>query len=260
VLFLHGAGGMPELYQNFVQQSAEDARVIVVLPKSSTNNGWGVGNDDQTISESLRLTRAEVRVDDHRVAIAGHSAGGAYAYLLAYGTLGKYSAVFTLSAPNYPVTSVADPVYRAPILMYYGTTDPNYTGGAEAALKAQWGRLGIAWKEDVEAGFGHNTWPVKTMRDGFLFLAGKTYSEAPPPTCIPTATSVCLDGRFQVEVTWQDFNGITGNGFAAGCPDPAAGGSGLFWFFSPDNWELMVKAIDGCALNQRWWIFASATT
>src|SRR6202035_3795255 len=90
--------------------------------------------------------------------------------------------------------------------------------------------------------------------------AGKTYSEAPPPTGIPTATSVCLDSRFQVEVTWQDFNGITGNGFAAGCPDPAAGGSGLFWFFSPDNWELMVKAIDGCALNQRWWIFAAATT
>ena len=84
-------------------------------------------------------------VDPVRVSIAGHSAGGAYAYLLGYGTVSRYSAVFSLSAPFYPVSSVADPAYKAPIHMYYGTTDPNYTDGAYAALQQQWSALGVAW-------------------------------------------------------------------------------------------------------------------
>ncbi|MCP4658622.1 MAG: hypothetical protein GY856_24695 [bacterium] len=36
--------------------------------------------------------------------------------------------------------------------------------------------------------------------------------------------------------------------------------SGLLWFFDPDNWELLVKVLDGCAVNQRYWVFAAATT
>jgi hypothetical protein len=40
-------------------------------------------------------------------------------------------------------------------------------------------------------------------------------------------------------------------------PNP---GSGLFWFFAPDNWEILVKAINGCGLNARWWIFSASTT
>ena len=37
-------------------------------------------------------------------------------------------------------------------------------------------------------------------------------------------------------------------------------GSGLFWFFAADNWEVMVKALNGCGLNSRYWIFSAATT
>ena len=36
--------------------------------------------------------------------------------------------------------------------------------------------------------------------------------------------------------------------------------SGLFWFFDPNNWEMMVKVLDGCALNGHYWVFAAATT
>jgi hypothetical protein len=36
--------------------------------------------------------------------------------------------------------------------------------------------------------------------------------------------------------------------------------SGLFWFFSPSNWELMVKLLDGCAVNGRHWVFLAALT
>ncbi|HEY8022779.1 MAG TPA: alpha/beta hydrolase-fold protein [Thermoanaerobaculia bacterium] len=260
IVFLHGAGGTPELYEDLVQQSAENARAVLVLPKSSSSVGWGLGSDEQTVAESLRLARADLAplvLDESRTSIAGHSAGGAYAYLLAYTEVSRYSAVFTLSARFYPVASVADPSYRAPIHMYYGTTDPNYTDGDEASLKAQWDRLGVPWEENVVNGFGHNVWPVASMMAGFGFLVGKSYP-LPPSLCTPGPATLCLlGGRYRVEVTWRDGQGDAGAGMAAGCPSD---GSGLFWFFSPDNWELMVKLIDGCAVNHRVWVFSAATT
>jgi predicted esterase len=254
VLFLHGAGGAPDNYKNFVATAAERAGCVVALPKSSSDSGWGIGNDEQTVAETLGLVRAELAVDPLRVSLSGHSAGGAYAYLLAYAG-SAYSAVFTLSAPFYAVTSLADPSYKPPIHMYYGTTDPNYAG-ARPSLEAQWGRLGVAWDEDVQAGFGHNTWPTSSLANGFLFLVGKSRPD-PAVACAPTATRLCLQkGRFRVEASW-DANGSSGAGQTV--PNASAD-SGLFWFFSPDNWELMVKVLDGCALNGHYWVFAAGTT
>ena len=40
----------------------------------------------------------------------------------------------------------------------------------------------------------------------------------------------------------------------------AAADSGLFWFFAPENWELMVKVLDACASSGYHWVFAAATT
>lgn len=254
VVFLHGAGGTPDLYKNLVSGAAEKAGCVVAMPKSASDIGWGTGADEQTVSETSRLVAAELPVDEHRIAIAGHSAGGAYAYLLAYAG-SQYSAVFTLSAPFYPVASLADPSYKPPIHMYYGTTDPNYTGDAYANLKAQWNRLGVAWEEDIELDWGHNSWPKSSMSNGFLFLVGK--SRLDPSSCVPTSTSLCLNhGRFRVEVAWS-ANGSSGAGTVV---PGASADSGLFWFFSPENWELMVKVLDGCGVNQRYWVFAAATT
>ena len=36
--------------------------------------------------------------------------------------------------------------------------------------------------------------------------------------------------------------------------------SGLFWFFSDNNWEMLVKVLDGCAINGHYWVFSAATT
>ncbi len=77
-------------------------------------------------------------------------------------------------------------------------------------------------------------------------------------TCTPSQTRLCLNqGRFEVEVVWRDFAGGTG----PGRPVPiSVEDSGLFYFFDPDNWEILVKVLDGCAINDRYWVFAAATT
>src|SRR5689334_4619756 len=76
----HGAGSKPESYRTLVAPSAEEVGVIVAMPKSSSDIGWGVGPDRQTVAEASRMVREELSIDDLRVSIAGHSAGGAYSY------------------------------------------------------------------------------------------------------------------------------------------------------------------------------------
>ena len=77
-------------------------------------------------------------------------------------------------------------------------------------------------------------------------------------TCIAGPTTRCLGGgRFQVEIEWRDFAGGTGAGSDTGLQ---SGDSALFYFFDPDNWEMLVKVLDGCDLTGHFWVFAAATT
>lgn len=261
VLFLHGSGGIPDNYRIFVSGAADRAGLVAILPKSSTNEGWGTTEDERIVAESLAAVRAELPIDPHRVSIGGHSAGGAWAYLLAYTTRSGYSAVFSLAARYYQIDALADPSYRTPIRMYYGTLDPNYFLGSYAALKQQWDRLGVPWEEEILPGYDHNRLPSGAMANGFLFLASKTHPtgiDGGEGVCVPGPAVLCLGGgRFQVKVAWKDFQGHTGEGSVV----PASSAdSGLFWFFAPDNWEMLVKVLDGCGLNGHHWVFAAATT
>ena len=75
--------------------------------------------------------------------------------------------------------------------------------------------------------------------------------------CGADSTTLCLvGGRFKVEVAWRTA-GQTGVGGVAGC---GTADSGPLWFFSPSNWEMLVKIINGCGLNDRYWVFMAATT
>ncbi len=76
--------------------------------------------------------------------------------------------------------------------------------------------------------------------------------------CIPGPTTLCLgQGRFAVEVDWRTAAGGTGSGRAVPF---ASEESGIFYFFTENNWEMLVKVLDGCGVNQRYWVFAAATT
>jgi hypothetical protein len=58
-------------------------------------------------------------------------------------------------------------------------------------------------------------------------------------------------GRFALEVGWLDFAGRSGGGTGQRLsPD-----SGWFWFFGPDNPELLVKVLDARPLDGHFWVF-----
>jgi hypothetical protein len=76
------------------------------------------------------------------------------------------------------------------------------------------------------------------------------------PGCTANATTLCFDGRFAVTASWIS---PTASGIGTVVPG-ASSNSGLFWFFSADNWEVLVKELNGCSLNSRYWVFSAATT
>ncbi len=92
---------------------------------------------------------------------------------------------------------------------------------------------------------------------GYSNVATATTSET--GFCAPSDSNLCLSSnRFKVEVDWRDFNDNTGSGRVVpfGSDD-----SGLFYFFAPDNWEMLVKVLDTCGSPfDTFWVFAAATT
>ncbi|HBL29684.1 MAG TPA: hypothetical protein DD490_22850, partial [Acidobacteria bacterium] len=76
-----------------------------------------------------------------------------------------------------------------------------------------------------------------------------------PADCRPAATRLCLNGgRYQVEVAWLTGQGQTG----AGNGVPLSSDTGYFWFFDAANVELVVKILDGQAVNGHVWVFYGA--
>lgn len=72
-----------------------------------------------------------------------------------------------------------------------------------------------------------------------------------------------IDGRFRISVTWRDHRNRTGRGVPVPASQFVQGDdseSAIFYFFGEDNWELLVKVLDGCTINNHYWVFASAGT
>ncbi len=77
-----------------------------------------------------------------------------------------------------------------------------------------------------------------------------------PADCLPGDTRLCLSsGRFQVEAQWWTGAG-NGPGHAVGLTSD----TGYFWFFDASNVEVVVKVLDACTFNQRFWVFAGGLT
>ncbi len=81
--------------------------------------------------------------------------------------------------------------------------------------------------------------------------------EASGAACGGDSSSVCLNrSRFRLDVTWSQPGGASGPGVGGRLEDE----TGVFWFFTNNNFELVGKVLDACAINNRFWFFAGGLT
>lgn len=72
------------------------------------------------------------------------------------------------------------------------------------------------------------------------------------PDCQPDSQTMCLDdNRFKVTVEWNQPPLFNRPGFVENVRQDD---SGYFFFLDPDNTEMIVKVLDGCTINDHFWV------
>ena len=156
--------------------------------------------------------------------------------------------------------------------------DLAWTDNATNETGFQIERRTVGGAYEVVATVGPNTTsaPVGGLDPGSFSLfrvratgAGNTFSPyspeaaaatlADPGPCVAGPTVLCLNnGRFKATIDWRTATD-SGHGFAV--PLPSAPDSGLFYFFSPTNIEMLIKVLNACvAPFNHYWVFFAATT
>lgn len=88
---------------------------------------------------------------------------------------------------------------------------------------------------------------------GLLLLLPSEQAEA-AGTCSQDEDTLCLlDDRIEVGVRFR--NQHDGGSEGVGRTQRLTPQTGTFWFFTPDNHEIMIKALDGTEINDSLWIF-----
>jgi hypothetical protein len=126
--------------------------------------------------------------------------------------------------------------------------------GAPAVAADAAGGIFAAWQSGVDyppfitpAG-----WEEMGQDGSFFGIYAQRFTTA---TCALDPGQLCLNGRFRVEVRFTDpRSGMPGAGRAV----PLTSDTGGFWFFDASNAELVIKILDGRALNGHFWVFAGA--
>jgi lysyl endopeptidase len=78
-----------------------------------------------------------------------------------------------------------------------------------------------------------------------------------PGTCKRDAETLCLKGsRFKVQATYLTLDGQAGAAKAVELTDE----TGYLWFFADTNVEVVIKVLDACSFNQKFWVFAGGLT
>jgi hypothetical protein len=123
-----------------------------------------------------------------------------------------------------------------------------------AAAAGGLGSFAVAWTSGAPfAPFPF--FPPANGRDGSdLGVFAQRFKAA--TVCNAGSDTLCLaDARFQARVSWRNpYTGETGTGKTL----PLTGDTGAFWFFSPDNLELMIKVLDGTPVNGHFWVYYGA--
>ncbi|MEX0878667.1 MAG: PKD domain-containing protein [Thermoanaerobaculia bacterium] len=75
--------------------------------------------------------------------------------------------------------------------------------------------------------------------------------------CVPSMSTLCLNnGRFRVTAGWRKNDASSGTGTGVSLTND----SGYFWFFNSANIEVVLKVLNACAINNRYWVFSAGLT
>jgi len=112
------------------------------------------------------------------------------------------------------------------------------------------------------AGFDQTRLRMREERESRWELqaaAIRSYESAPSTVlCEPGPTAHCLHGgRYRVTLDWSTPDG---GGGAARVSAAHTSEAGLFFFFAPENLEVLVKVLDGCDVNGHHWVAAASAT
>ncbi len=176
------------------------------------------------------------------------------------------------TAPAAPANLKAEPGSTTEITLTWADAANNETG-----FRIERRTLAGAYEEIGTAGANTTTFLADGLSSGTFYVfrvraqnnagnsafsneAGAAPNAAPLP-CLASATVLCVNNnRFQIEVDWRIADGNSGQGQAV--PVASAPDSGLFYFFSASNLEMLIKVLNGCGFagGPRYWVFFAATT
>ena len=196
---------------------------------------------------------------------------------------GRYE--FDIVADQGPATNVGVP---SGAYLTLGERGTGPRAPSDLAWVLEGNRVRLSWRDNSsdELGFevqvrdgrirGQPTWrrlltvPADTesavaelpISDRFRVFAyndrGYSRAAAPSGSCRADAETLCLqDSRFQVKLNWWKADGESGVGRVV---EEGTGDSGLFQFFGPENWEVLIKVLNGCRTNGRVWVLGASTT
>ena len=75
--------------------------------------------------------------------------------------------------------------------------------------------------------------------------------------CLPVRTALRLEGGYDVGVCYENSQGRIRHGRDWGLESES---TGLLYFFDRDNVEILLKVLDGCAINGHRWVFVAPVT
>ena len=96
-----------------------------------------------------------------------------------------------------------------------------------------------------------------------VFSLPAAFAAAAPPApgsmtdCTPRAVAVALSGGYEVRMCFETPSGAR---MDASNYHLESSASGLLYFFDRDNVEVLVKVLDGCAINGHRWVFVAPVT
>jgi virginiamycin B lyase len=169
------------------------------------------------------------------------------------GRITSSGAIIEFSVPT-PASGLRDIVAGLDGNLYFAEWTGNKIGRITTA--------GVATEFPIPT-IGSNPYGIASGPDGAIWFTewtggkiGRLSIPFVPLECESSGTTLCLNnGRFRVTADWRT---VTDSGTATAVL--LANDSGYFWFFDVNNVEIIVKALNGCGVNSRYWVFAAGLT